>query len=80
MPESLPDNDDYKERMKAEYLQLKIRYGKLRKMIVKYEAGTLDFDKVKTPFHVLNDQANLMREYLYILELRSEYEGIDLLN
>ena len=29
-------SDDYKNRMKAEYLQTKIRYDKLHKMIVKY--------------------------------------------
>ena len=31
---------DYKERFIAEYKQTKIRYEKLHKMIVKYEAGT----------------------------------------
>ena len=34
---------DYKYRFIAEYKQTKIRYEKLHKMIVKYEAGTLDF-------------------------------------
>ena len=37
-------SDDYKNRMKAEYLQTKIRYDKLHKMIVKYESNTLDFE------------------------------------
>lgn len=35
-------SEDYKERFKAEYYQTKIRYDKLHKMIIKYEAGTLD--------------------------------------
>jgi len=34
---------NYKERFKAEYWQTKIRYEKLHRMTVKYEAGTLDF-------------------------------------
>lgn len=34
----------YKERFKAEYWQTKIRYEKLHRMTVKYEAGTLDFE------------------------------------
>ena len=33
-------SDDYKNRMKAEYLQTKIRYDKLHKMIVTYESNT----------------------------------------
>ena len=39
----LMNSDNYKERLKAEYLQVKIRYEKLRKMLVKLDAGTLDF-------------------------------------
>ena len=35
--------EDYKERMKQEYQELKERYNNLHKFIVKYEAGTLDF-------------------------------------
>jgi len=38
----LMNSDDYKERFKAEYLQVKIRYEKLRKMLVKLDAGTLE--------------------------------------
>ena len=33
-------SDDYKERFIAEYYQTKIRYKKLHKMCIKYEAGT----------------------------------------
>lgn len=36
-------SQDYKERFKAEYQQVKIRYDKLDAMTVKYEAGTLPF-------------------------------------
>lgn len=34
---------DYKERFKAEYLQLKIRMTGLSNMLKKYKAGTLTF-------------------------------------
>ena len=37
------NSEDYKERFKAEYYQTKIRYDKLHSMLVKNEAGTLDF-------------------------------------
>ena len=68
---------DYRVRFIAEYLQLRIRYDKLHRMVVKYEAGTLDF----TPdcsLELLKKQASLMGQYLYVLEMRAEIEGIDL--
>ena len=37
---------NYKERFKAEYWQTKIRYEKLHRMTVKYEAGTLDLNRI----------------------------------
>jgi hypothetical protein len=70
-------SEDFKERFKAEYWQLKIRYEKLRKTCIKLEAGTLNFEP-KCPEHVLRDQAEIMGNYLNVLELRAEYEGIDL--
>ncbi len=36
-------SDDWKDRLKAEYWQTKIRYDKLVGMIEKYKAGTLGF-------------------------------------
>lgn len=39
----LMNSSDYKDRFKAEYYQLKIRYTKLHAMLVKLEAGKLDF-------------------------------------
>ena len=50
---------DYKERFVAEYKQTKIRYEKLHKMIVKYEAGTLDFTPT-CPIELLKEQASYM--------------------
>ena len=43
----LMNSSDYKERFQAEYLQTKIRYNKLHKMLVKYEAKTLNFEPVR---------------------------------
>ena len=70
-------SDDYKNRMKAEYLQTKIRYDKLHKMIVKYESNTLDFEP-SCSLELLKKQASTMGQYLYCLEMRAEIEGIEL--
>lgn len=68
---------DYKDRFKAEYYQTKIRYDKLHKMIVKYEAGTLDFEP-SCPLETLKTQASSMGQYLYQLEVRAQIEKIEL--
>ena len=68
---------DWKERVQLEYKQLKERYDKLHNMIVKYEAGTLEF----TPnclLDLLKEQAAAMGKYLYVLEVRAQIEDIDL--
>lgn len=70
-------SDDYKERFKAEYLQTKIRYDKLHRMIVKMEAGTLEFEPTCS-IGSLKLQANYMGLYLHSLEIRAESEGINL--
>lgn len=70
-------SDDYKNRMKAEYFQTKIRYDKLHKMIVKYESNTLDFEP-SCSLDLLKKQASAMGQYLYYLEMRAEIEGIEL--
>ena len=68
---------DYVERMKAEYRELKERYEKLHRMLVKYDAGTLDFTPT-CPIELLKKQAKAMGEYAYTLEVRAEIEGIAL--
>lgn len=68
---------DYKDRFKAEYLQLKTRYNKLHNMVIKYEAGKLDF-KPSCDIELLKKQKAAMGQYLYCLEVRAEVEGIDL--
>ena len=69
----------YKERMVKEYWDLKDKYDKLHKMIVKYDAGKLDFTPT-CPIGVLREQAGVMGNYLYILEKRAIIEDIDLFN
>lgn len=68
---------DYKERFKAEYWQTKIRYEKLHKMCVKYEAGTLNFTPT-CPLELLKEQKGHMGNYLRCLEIRAELEKIEL--
>lgn len=74
---NLMNSEDYKERFKAEYYQTKIRYDKLHKMIIKYEAGTLEFEP-SCNLSLLTQQANYMGNYLRILEIRAEIEKIEL--
>lgn len=68
---------NYKERMAVEYFEVKERYKKLHKMLVKHDAGTLDFE-LNCPVQLLEDQAAVMGRYLYILEVRAEIEGVNL--
>ena len=68
---------DYKERFKAEYQQTKIRYDKLHKMIVKADAGKLEFEP-SCPISLLKEQKTNMGRYLYCLEVRALMEDIEL--
>lgn len=70
-------SEDYKDRFKAEYLQLKMRYNKLHHMVVKYEANKLEF-KPSCDIELLKKQKAAMGKYLYCLEVRAQVEGIDL--
>lgn len=69
-------SDDYKDRFIAEYWQTKIRYDKLHKMLIKQEAGTLNFSPT-TPIALLEKQACHMGNYLKCLEIRAEIEKIE---
>ena len=68
---------EYKERMKIEYWEVKDRYEKLHKMLVKYDAGKLEFTPT-CPIELLKEQASVMGRYLYILETRAIIEDVDL--
>lgn len=73
----LMNSDDFKERFKAEYYQTKIRYDKLHQMLIRNEAGTLDFKPI-CPIAKLQEQKRYMGEYLRCLEVRAAIEGIEL--
>jgi len=71
------NSTDYKERFKAEYLQLKIRMDGLCTMLKKYKTGTLNFTP-SCSYDLLNAQFKSMNLYASFLEERAEIENIDL--
>lgn len=84
----LMNSADYKERFKAEYLQTKIRYEKLKAFNNKIEAANaikyercqnrVEMPKHDCPEYLLREQQRTMGEYLHLLEVRAVIEGIDL--
>lgn len=77
---------DYKERFIAEYRQTKIRYEKLKSFNTRIEAArltsksgkALEMPKHDCPDGLLKKQQSVMGEYLHILEVRAEIEGVSL--
>ena len=68
---------DYKERFKAEYAQLVIRFKGLKAMLEKWDSGTLEF--VPTcPRSTYNTQIKAMADYIAVLEARAVMENVDL--
>jgi hypothetical protein len=68
---------DYKERFKAEYWQLVIRYKGLYKMLEKWDNGELTFTPT-CPRSTYNIQIKAMTDYIAILEARAVMEGVEL--
>lgn len=66
---------DYKDRFKAEYLQLKIRIEKLKNMLLNWDRLTFTPSCDK---RTLKSQLVSMEHYLTVLKKRAEIEGIDL--
>lgn len=64
---------NYKDRMLAEYEQLRIRSDKLATMLKKWQDGTLEFTPT-CPMGLLQNQLSVMNEYLRILDRRFELE------
>lgn len=71
------NSDDYKERFRAEYHQTKIRRDKLHNVLIKNEAGVLNFGLACNPY-LLKKQEAAMDEYLRQLEIRAAIEKIEL--
>ena len=84
----LMQSEDYKERFKAEYYQTKIRYERLKAFNTKIEAAnaakyatspvTLREPRHDCPESLLREQQTVMGNYLHILEVRAEIEGVEL--
>ena len=74
---SLMCSDDYKERFKAEYMQVCIRYEKLKAMPDKWDTGKLNSTPT-CPRGVYNFQIRAMADYIASLEARAAIEGIEL--
>ena len=68
---------DYKDRFKAEFHQLEIRYEKLMAMLDKWDKGELDFTPT-CPRNMYDIQVKGMEMYMDVLYDRAELEGIDL--
>lgn len=68
-------SDDYKERFRAEYGQVVIRYNKLKSMLEKWDAGNLNFNPT-CPRSTYNIQIKAMTDYIAILEARAVMEHI----
>ena len=68
---------DYKERFRAEYQQLAIRYNGLKVMLEKWDSGELTFSPT-CPRSTYNMQITAITDYLAILEARAVMENIDL--
>ena len=68
---------DYKERFKAEYYQVVIRYQKLKAMILKWDNGELNFCPT-CPRSTYDLQLRAMADYIAVLEARAVMENIQL--
>ena len=68
---------DYKERFKAEYKQLYIRYNGLKNMISKWDKNELNFEPT-CPREIYDVQLKAMSDYMSVLEERAKLENINL--
>lgn len=69
---------DHKERLKAEYQQLKIRIGGLEETLRKYYKGCLNFPLDAKQVGLMSKQLSGMMKYRRFLELRAINDNIDL--
>lgn len=70
-------SEDYKERFKAEYYQLKVRVYGLSNMLSAWDNDKLTFEPT-CPRSTYDLQMKEMRDYMAILEMRAVMEHIDL--
>lgn len=70
-------SSDYKQRFKAEYIQLKNRYNGLKKMIESWDKGRLPFIPI-CPRDLYDEQLATMDAYMTVLETRASLENVDI--
>lgn len=70
------EQNDYKQRFINEYVELKDRYNKLHKMLIKYDACRLEFTPT-CPINILREQESTMLKYINILETIAIIEGVE---
>lgn len=68
---------NYKEKFKAEYNQLVIRYNSLNRIIEDWDKGCLSF-KPTCPRSTYDLQLKAMKDYITVLEVRAVMESIEL--
>ena len=73
----LMNSIDFKDRVRAEYYQLKIRHEGLVIMLEKYKEGTLGFTP-NCSYDLLHTQLVYMECYMNVLEERAKIENIEL--
>ena len=73
----LMSSADFKDRVRAEYYQLKIRHEGLARMLKKYKEGTLEFVP-NCDYDLLHTQLVYMECYINVLEERAKIENIEL--
>lgn len=75
----LMDSEDYKERFIAEYVQIKIRYLRLERVLKRVSDKTApDCFKPCCDIDILEEQLVIMRMYIKLLVKRSNIENIEL--
>lgn len=89
---AMMDSGEYKERFRAEYWEIKIRYEQKRDMLIKMDAARAmaemvghqpDYTKFlgftpTCPYEMISEQCCLLRRYLDMLETQAVMEEIDL--
>ena len=73
----LMKSKDYKDRFKAEYYQVFVRFVKLKAMIENWDKDELDFEPT-CPRSTYDMQLKAMKDYISVLEARAVMENIDL--
>ncbi len=73
----LMQSEDYKERFKAEFYQVRTRREKLITILDKWNKGELGLEP-KCSFEMLCIQRDIMMAYISLLRERAKIEGIQL--